>query len=84
MEELRCFSGTEMETMLRLMNQSIETMVIESVGLNPQSYSKGYLQTLEKYSPLRFEYIRQKRTQSKSQRFSMFKKYFEQAPVREM
>jgi hypothetical protein len=84
MEELRCFSGTEMETMLRLMNQSIETMVIESVGLNPQSFSKGYLQTLEKYSPLRFEYIREKRTQSKSQRFSMFKKYFEQAPVREM
>jgi hypothetical protein len=32
MEELRCFKGTEMETMLRLMNRSIETMIIESVG----------------------------------------------------
>ncbi|MGC9354360.1 MAG: hypothetical protein ACP5D9_11005 [Mariniphaga sp.] len=84
MEELRCFEGTEMETMLRLMNRSIETMIIESVGLNPDSYSENYLQSLEKYSPLRFEYIREKRTQSKSQRFSLFKKYFEQAPVSEM
>jgi hypothetical protein len=83
MEELCCFSGTEMETMLRLMNRSIETMIIESVGLNPQSYSEEYLLELEKYSPLRFEYIRQKRTQSKPQRLSMFKKYFEQAPVSE-
>lgn len=82
MEELRCFEGPEMETMLRLMNRSIETMVIESVGLNPGSYSAEYLQSLEKYSPLRFEFIRQKRTQSKSQRFLMFKKYFEQAPVK--
>jgi hypothetical protein len=82
MEELRCFKGTEMETMLRLMNRSIETMVIESVGLNPQFYSKDYLNSLEKHSPLRFEFIRQKRTQSKSQRFSIFKKYFEQAPVK--
>ncbi|WP_372946954.1 hypothetical protein [Mariniphaga sp.] len=84
MEELRCFSGTEMVSMLCLMNRSIETMVIESVGLNPQSYSEKYLQALEKYSPLRFEFIREKRTQSKSQRFSMFKKYFDQVPVREM
>lgn len=84
MEELRCFKGTEMETTLRLMNRSIETMIIESVGLNPDSYSEDYLQKLEKHSPLRFKFIRQKRTQSKSQRFSLFKKYFEQAPVTEM
>ncbi len=81
MEELRCFNGTEMETMLRLMNRSIETMTIESVGLNLQSYLEEYMQKLEKHSPLRFEFIRKKRTQSKSQRFSMFKKYFEQVPV---
>lgn len=82
MEELRCFEGTEMETMLRLMNRSIETMAVESVGLNTDSYPAEYLQNLEKYSPLRFDFIRQKRTQSKSQRFSMFKKYFEQAPLK--
>jgi hypothetical protein len=82
MEELRCFTGTEMETMLRLMNRSIETMIIELVGLNPDSYSDDYLQSLEKYSPLRFMFLRQKRSQSKSQRFSLFKKYFEQAPVK--
>jgi len=33
---------------------------------------------MEKYSPLHFDYIRQKKSQSKSQRFSMFQKYFNQ------
>ncbi len=83
MEELRCFGGAEMDTMLRLMNRSIETMIIESVGLNPQFYSEKYLQNLEKHSPLRFGFIRQKRAQSKSQRLSLFKRYFDQVPVRE-
>jgi len=66
--------------MLRLMNRSIEMMIIESVGMNPDYYSEEYLAELEKQSPLRFEYLRQKRSQSKSQRFGLFRKYFEQAP----
>ena len=80
MEEMRCFDGIDIEVMLRLMNRSIEMMIIESAGMNPDYYSKEYLAELEKHSPLRFEYIRQKRSQSKSQRFSLFRKYFEQAP----
>jgi hypothetical protein len=84
MEELRCFKGAEMATMLRLMNRSIETMVIESVGLFPDLYSRRYLTEMERHSPLRFEFIRQKRTQSKSQRLSLFRKYFEQAPVKQL
>jgi hypothetical protein len=81
MEELRCFRGADMEVMLRLMNRSVETMIIESVGLNPQCYSEEYLQNLEQYSPLRFEFVRQKRSQSGSQRFALFRKYFKQVPV---
>ena len=80
MEEMRCFDGIDIEVMLRLMNRSIEMMIIESAGMNPDYYSKEYLAEIEKHSPLRFEYIRQKRSQSKSQRFSLFRKYFEQAP----
>jgi len=80
MEEMRCFDGIDIEVMLRLMNRSIEMMIIESAGMNPDYYSKEYLAELEKHSPLRFEYIRQKRSQSKSQRFSLFRKYFDQAP----
>ena len=78
MDELKCFHSNEIETMLGLMNHSIETMVIESVGLNSQIFPADYIQDLEKYSPLRFDFIRKKKSESKSQRLSLFKKYFEQ------
>ncbi|HKI87943.1 MAG TPA: hypothetical protein VKA38_02875 [Draconibacterium sp.] len=78
LEEMQCFEGTQMRTFLQLMNRSIETMIIESVGLNPAYYSDNYLQELEKHSPMRFEFVRKRRSQSKSQRFSLFKRYFEQ------
>lgn len=78
MEELRCFNNQETDNFLPLMNRSIETMIIESVGLNPDHYSANWLIQLERHSPLRFEFVRQKRTQSKSQRFALFQKYFNQ------
>jgi|GEM_PF-3694474 len=80
MQEMRCFDGVDIDRMLRLMNRSIEMMIIESAGMNPDYYSADYLVELEKHSPLRFSYLRQKRTQSKSQRFTLFRNYFEQAP----
>jgi hypothetical protein len=80
MEELRCFKGTDMDSMLQLMNHSIESMVIESVGLNPEYWSDTCLKSMEVHSPLSFDYIRKKKAKSKSQRFDLFKKYFEQAP----
>lgn len=79
MEEMRCFKGTDIDLMLQLMNRSIEMMIIESVGLNPDYYRDEFLNEMEKHSPLRFGFLRQKRSQSKSQRFSLFRKYFEQA-----
>lgn len=79
MEELSCFNPAGNDNFLHLMNKSIETMIIESAGMNPKQYSPDFLQKLEKYSPLRFEFVRKKRSKSKSQRFSFFKKYFEGA-----
>ena len=78
LEEMQCFPGKEMKKFLRLMNRSIETMIIESVGMSPEYYSDNYLEELEKHSPLRFEFIRKRRNESRSQRFSLFKKYFDQ------
>lgn len=78
LEEMKCFSGVKNEIFLDLMNHSIETMIIESVGLNTVWYTEGYLAELERYSPLHFEFVCKKKTQSKSQRFSMFQKYFNQ------
>lgn len=78
LEEMRYFSGVGNDGFLDLMNRSIETMIIESVGLNHNWYNEVYLTELEKFSPLRFEFTRKKRTQQKSQRFAFFQKYFEQ------
>jgi hypothetical protein len=81
LKEMQCFPGIKNKDFLNLMNRSIVTMLIESVGLNPNYYSEDYLNCIEKYSPLHFAFIREKKAQSKSQRFVLFQKYFESAPL---
>ncbi len=81
LEEMRCFPGLQNDDFLDLMNRSIETMLIESVGLNHTWFEKNYLAELEKNSPLHFQFIREKRAQSKSQRFALFQKYFDSAKI---
>ena len=81
LEEMRCFPGAQNNEFLDLMNRSIETMIVESAGLNNSWYDKAYLKELEKYSPLHFAFVREKRSQSKSQRFVLFQKYFNSAKV---
>jgi hypothetical protein len=77
LQEMKCFDMPLTDTFLSLMNRSIETMVIESVGLNETWHSKEYLDELNRFSPLRFEFVRMKKSKSKSQRLSLFRKYFE-------
>jgi hypothetical protein len=79
LNEMLCFTGMQNSSLLDLMNRSIETMLIESVGLNEDWYSSKYLQQLEQHSPLHFSFVREKRRQTKSQRFAMFQKYFNSA-----
>jgi len=77
LEEMKCFEGPANEDFIDLMNRSIETMIIESVGLNPAAYTNSFLLEIENHSPLHFEFIRKKRAQLKSQRFAFFQKYFD-------
>jgi hypothetical protein len=79
LEEMKCFSAPNVDVFLNLMNRSIETMIIESIGLNGSDFTENYLNEIEKFSPLHFDFIRHKKSESKSQRFAMFRKYFEQA-----
>jgi hypothetical protein len=79
LEEMKCFPGVADGVFLELMKRSIETMIIEAVGLNNTLYTEDYLAELEKFSPLHFEFIREKRTQLKSQRFAIFQKFFEKS-----
>lgn len=81
LEEMRCFKGVNSNEFLDLMNRSIETMIIESAGMNNTWYEQAYLNELEKHSPLHFSFVREKRAQSKSQRFVMFRKYFDSAKI---
>lgn len=79
LEEMKNFGVNKNNVFLNLMNRSIETMIIESVGLNHAGYSPQYLSFLEKHSPLHFDFVREKRSQSKSHRLAMFRKIFEQS-----
>lgn len=79
LEEMKCFEAENVDVFLNLMNRSIETMIIESIGLNGSDFTENYLNEIEKFSPLHFDFIRRKKSESKSQRFAMFRKYFEQA-----
>jgi hypothetical protein len=79
LDEMNCFDSKDSEVFIALMNRSIETMIIESVGLNAESYPADFVREIEKYSPLHFEYIRQRKSESKSHRLTMFRKYFDQA-----
>ncbi len=76
LQEMECLPGAANSEFLDLMNRSIEMMIIESVGLNNSWYAEDYLVELERYSPLHFGFVREKRTHSKSQRFAVFQKYF--------
>jgi hypothetical protein len=79
LEEMKCFEAPNVDVFLNLMNRSIETMIIESIGLNDTGFTEEYLVEIEKFSPLHFDFIKEMKSRSKSQRFAMFKKYFEQA-----
>ncbi len=78
LQEMQCFEGRDVAKFLKLMNRSIEVMLIEAVGMSPEYYSENYLNRLEKHSPLHFSFVREKRSQSQSQRFALFKKIVEQ------
>lgn len=84
LEEMRCFNSIDNSVFLALMNRSIETMIIESVGLNNTWHTTDYLKELEQFSPLHFDFIRKKRARSKSQRFALFQKYFDQVTPKQV
>ncbi len=84
LDEMKCFDAIDVSTFLSLMNRSIETMILESVGLNETWYSEEYLNQMNRFSPLRFEFVRQKKSESKSQRFALFQKYFDKVPTKEI
>ncbi len=81
LSEMKVFENPETPLFLDLMNRSIETMIIESTGMNPTYFSKHWLNQMEKFSPVGFGFVQKKRSQSNSQRFALFQKYFNQSEM---
>lgn len=69
--DLGCFPSAICDDFGRLMIHSIELMIIQSAGLNPGYFPETYLNEMEKYSPLRFDYIRKMRKKGNSNRMGM-------------
>lgn len=76
LNELKCFAMPEMGNFIGLMNKSVENMIIESIGLNEACYSSAFLKEMEKYSPLSWSFIRKKKSQDRSRRLDLFRKFF--------
>jgi hypothetical protein len=81
MQRMEIFNKSNTNDLIDLMNYSIETMLIESVGLNCGFYPAALLEEVERHSPMSFSFIRKSKEESRSQRFELFRKYFEKQNV---
>jgi hypothetical protein len=54
-----CPSTGRTGALTELITKSCRSLILESVALNPSLYSKSYLESVESFSPLRFERIRE-------------------------
>jgi len=69
--EISCFPSPFCRDFGKLMVHSIELMLIQSAGLNQPHFSDEYVNNLEEYSPLHFEYIRKMRKKGTSDRMGL-------------
>jgi hypothetical protein len=69
--DMDCFPSLICDDFGRLMVHSIESMIIRSAGKNPGHFSETYLNQMEEYSPLRFEYIREMENNGKLSRMGL-------------
>ncbi len=69
--DISCFPSAFCDEFGKLMVHSIELMLIQSAGLNHNRFPDAYINELEDYSPLHFEYIRNMRKKGTSKRMGM-------------
>ncbi|MCJ7666250.1 MAG: class 1 isoprenoid biosynthesis enzyme [Actinobacteria bacterium] len=73
MDHINCFKGSNLDSLKNLMEKSIIILLIESVGLNDEFYSRSYAQKIEEYSPFRFSYLKKRRNSLSSNRVLFMK-----------
>lgn len=74
MNNLDCFASDVIVPMQGLMNKSINFMVNEAVGMNSSCFNSGYVAEFEKYSPLRYSFVKKRRGNLEPNRISLMKK----------
>jgi hypothetical protein len=72
-----CFPGEKIEVFRNLMKRSVEVMLVETVLLNEQYFSPGFVKLAEDYSPLSITYLKKRRSKLSPNRVSYMKKIIE-------
>ena len=78
-ETMNHFPGDKVPVFRSLMKKSVETMLIETILLNGQYYSRPFLETIENQSPLSIAYLKKRRSKLSPNRISFIKKIVESA-----
>jgi hypothetical protein len=60
--------------------QSVELMVVQSVGMNGDYFQSGYSRLLEEYSPIGFSFLKNARKKGHPGRFRMITQWFDSNP----
>ena len=76
---MSCFSGPNIGEFQKLIEKSIDSMLIETILLNKDYYSANYIEKLSNYSPLSIEYLFKRRSKLSAQRISYIKNIAESA-----
>ena len=76
---MSCFSGPNIGEFQKLIEKSIDSMLIETILLNKDYYSSDYIEKLSKHSPLSIEYLFKRRSKLSSQRISYIRNIAESA-----
>ncbi len=74
---LNDLEGENLPAFKKLIKKSIDSMLIETILLNEDFYTKTYIEELESYSPLSISYLKKRRGKLSPNRVSYMKKIME-------
>lgn len=63
MQRLPLLGGDQLDVFGSLMRKSMDFFIIESIAQNPDLYNRQYRNAIEAYSPFKFEYIQNQKSQ---------------------
>ena len=66
-EGLDCFAAPTAEPVKRLMERSTYSLLVEAAGAAPHLYTPDYVRQLERHSPFRFAFVKERRRQMAGQ-----------------